>query len=124
MLPTVVRLTRLGIYRDGGSLTACFESSDNTEYCLLFPINFRLSPSEFEAPRFMQPLLERYIRTEYKSPMTGVVSPEFKKESGSVSWSEARALLDSMEPQLEGFDSDYLWVFESMREAAAEDGAR
>jgi len=124
MLPRVVRLTGLDIYRDGGSLSASFESNNENEYSLFFPIDHRSisDTGMVEKKCYKSPILKKHIRTEYKSPITGIVSPDWKHESNPISWNEARTLMESIKPHLEGFVSDYLWVFGSMQDAAAKDG--
>lgn len=120
MLPRIIKLTSLGSYRDGGSLSASFEGDDGNEYTLLFKVDF--SGKVTEHKRYKAAFLERYVPTEYKSPVTGDVSLSWKHESEPISWQEARGLLEQLHPHLEGFVSDYLWVFESMLEVAARDG--
>lgn len=123
MLPRVVRLTRFDTYRDGGSISASFESDDKSEYTLLFKIDLRRSAHGDESKRcYKSAFLEKHSCTEYKSPITGVVSPDWKHESGPVSWNEARTLLEEIKPKVKGFVSDYIHVFEQMLNAAARDG--
>ena len=122
-MPRVVRLTSLDTYRDGGSISASFESDDRNEYTLLFKIDIGRSVHGDESKCYYKSaFLEKHRRTEYKSPITGVVSPDWKHESSPVPWNEARTLLEEIKPQVEGFVSDYIHVFEQMLNAAARDG--
>jgi hypothetical protein len=119
MLPYITKLTNLGIYRDGGSLGASFESDDENQYNLLFKID---SASAAEGRQSYEAFLEKFIPTEYKSPVTGDVSPGFRHESEPITWEEARSLLEQLKPHLEGFVSEYFRVFGRMLEVAARDG--
>ena len=119
MLPHITKLTNLDVYRDGGSLGASFESDDENQYNLLFKIDSVLVAKGLHR---YSAFLEKFIPTEYKSPVTGDVSPGCRHESEPVTWEEARSLLEQLKPHLEGFVSEYFWVFERMSEVAARDG--
>lgn len=124
MLPSVTQLTELGFYRDGGSLCVSFKGTESAiEYNLLFPIsNGPAFDRTLTNCVFKSPILETYTTGQYVSPVTGVSSPTTAKESTAICWAEARSLLEAVRPYLSGFQSEYLWVFEAMRSAAASDG--
>lgn len=124
MLPTVARMTGLDIYRDGGSLSASFQDQDKNEYTLFFPVDHESAMANVPRAkkRFRQPILKKHIRSEYKSPITGVVSPKWEEEQTLSSWNDACILLERMEPKLGELVSDYHYVFKYMQEAAAKNG--
>lgn len=125
MLPRVVSLKRLDVHRDGGSISASFEGDEKNTYCLFFPINLNFKTSlETESLGYKSPILEKYTNIEYKSPITGVSSPDSKKESIPISWNQARSLLEELRPHLDGFASDYIWVFGEMLNAAENHGRK
>jgi hypothetical protein len=120
MLPQVARLTSLDVYRDGGSISASFQGTDGDSYTLFFKIHrgwVDSLPAKYEAP-----VLDRYTPTENKIPITGVADPTWAKQSGPVSWPDARILLDELTPHFAGFSSEYQWVFGRMVAAANGDG--
>ena len=124
MLPTVVQLTHLDVYRDGGSLSMSFKSTDSAiDYTLLFPID--RSPAfdpALKCPTFKPPVLEIYRAGQYVSPVTGISTPNMTKETTSTGWVDACGLLEAVRPHLPGFQSEYLWVFEAMVSAAMSEG--
>jgi len=120
MIPRITKLTSLDIYRDGGSLSVSFEGDDGNGYDLLFKVD--CSGEATGHKRYKSAFLERYIPDEYKSPVTGDVSPSHKHESEPISWQEARSLLEQLQPHLQGFVSEYDRVFEMMLAVAARDG--
>lgn len=125
MLPRVVSLKRLDVHRDGGSLSASFEGEKKNTYCLFFPINLKSKTNlESESLGYKSPILEKYTNIEYKSPITGVSCPDWKKESIPISWNHARSLLEELKLYLDGFTSDYIWVFGEMLNAAENDGRK
>lgn len=121
MLDTKISgLTNLGIYRDGGSISASFAGADGFEYCLFFGIR---RPRENDAPAgYRSPLLQWFRSGEYRSPITGDVSPFEEEDSEPIPWSEARRILNELSQFFEDFSSDYRWVFGEMISAAAQDG--
>lgn len=124
MSPKVRQLTGLDVYRDGGSLSVSFRSiAPEVEYTLLFPIsNGPAFDPTLTNCSFKAPILETYTAGQYVSPVTGVSSPTTTKECTAICWSEARALLEAVRPYLSDFQSEYLWVYEAMRSAAASEG--
>ena len=116
----VVSLTRLGTYRDGGSISASFRGADGIDYCLFFGIRGRRMEGELASYR--SPRLEWFGAAEYRSPVTGDISPVGEKDSAPVTWPEARRVLKELVPLYEDFSSEYRWVFGEMVDAAAEDG--
>lgn len=123
MALTVTQLESLDIYRDGGSLSVSFTGQEtNVQYCLLFPIKSSPADCTSKIYRYWQPVLEVYRTVPYVSPKTGFSNPMTQKENNPISWAEAIALLESIKPHMVGFESDYTWVFEAMRSAAATEG--
>ena len=120
MIPRVNKLTALDVYRDGGSLSATFTGFDERiSCCLLFPIldGPAFNPS-LTLCTYRRPLLTTYTQTIYVSPITGASSPDYKKEEIGVSWLEAKQLLSQIEPKVADSESEYLWVFQEMKNAA------
>jgi hypothetical protein len=120
MLPQIAKLTRLDVYRDGGSISASFHGTDGDDYTLFFQ---RDRPATAETTTsFSFPKLHRYTPTEYKSPITGVATPDWKRQESVLSWADARALLDLMALDVESLATDYPEVYPAMRSAAMVDG--
>jgi len=119
-IPIAHRLKSLGVYRDGGSVSASFTEVDSdTEYCLFFKIGF--SPNTDSKPRprkFRHAILKINKKAIYLSPITNISTPSFETEERSISWSDALKLLEALRPQMADFKSDYLWVFEEMVDCA------
>ena len=122
MLPRIGRLLRLDVYRDGGSLSASFEGEDGVQYTLLFKVNTRADMLVSQTKSYKYAALEKYVRSDYKSPVTGIVSPDWKHESHEISWEDARAVLQALAPQVKQFASEYHHVFPLMLEVAKRDG--
>lgn len=115
----IVALESLDIYRDGGSISASFLGDDTKEYCLFFGVKRRRTP---EPPSYASPILKSFTPSEYRSPVTGDVSPMWVEDSRAVTWSDARAILQELLLYMPAFTPDHLWVYEEMVEAAAENG--
>jgi hypothetical protein len=116
----IVALENLGIYRDGGSVSASFSGDDARTYCLFFGIKRRQTKEQ--PPGYRSPVLQSFTPSEYRSPVTGDVSPMWIEDSKSVTWQEARAILEEISGYMAAFKSDYLWVYQEMVEAAAMNG--
>jgi hypothetical protein len=116
----VVALKRLDIYRDGGSVSVSFVGANGFQYCLFFGIGRQATPDL--AAGYRSPLLKWFRVFEYRSPITGDVSPGSEPDSHTIEWSEARRILDDLAPFAAGFKSDHHWVFKEMVEAAAQHG--
>jgi hypothetical protein len=116
----IVALESLDIYRDGGSVSASFLGADGLEYCLFFGIG-RWRTAEVAAT-YRSPVLKWFRPAEYRSPVTGDVSPVWTEDSHPIEWTEARRILDELSRFFAEFESPYRWVFDEMVEAAAENG--
>jgi hypothetical protein len=114
----------LDVYRDGGSVSASFMSTEAIkQYCLLFPIE--RSPAfdpELNVYCYKPPVLETYVSTPYTSPITGITSPGFAQESVPLSWPEATALLSSLKPFTASLDPDQFGIYERMTAIATSKG--
>jgi hypothetical protein len=116
----IVGLQRLDVHRDGGSVSAAFKGADGIEYCLFFGISGPRQPDAVR--RYRAPSLEWFRSAEYRSPITGEVSPVCEKDSAPITWNEARRILDELTPLYESFGSKDRSVFPEMVDAAANDG--
>lgn len=116
----IVALTYLGVYRDGGSVSASFLGRNGLEYSLFFGIRgMRMADVP---PGYRSPMLRWFRPAEYRSPVTGDVSPMWTEDFHSIEWAEARRILKDLSPFFESFESEYRWVFEEMVAAAEENG--
>lgn len=80
MLPEIVKLTKLDDYRDGGSLSASYESKENIKCTLFFKIKGReLSKDGVSIRICNSPVIHKSICNDYISLITGVTSPDWKK---------------------------------------------
>lgn len=122
MIPEVARLTSLDIYRDGGSLSASFESKGKIECTLFFPIKRSETKKGVPLRTYNQPVIDKYTRNDYTSPVTGVISPDWKKDTTQITWEDAAKLLSDLKPFMNGFVSDYLSVFDEMQKIATNNG--
>jgi hypothetical protein len=120
MLPQVVRLTSLDVYRDGGSVSVSFDARDGSEYTLFFQVDLRAARGD--EPTYGEALLRKATRTEYVSPVTGGSSPDWRRESVGITWGEARDLLEVLQPHARHLSSSSRSKFEYMCDVAARDG--
>jgi len=122
LIPQVSNLKQLDVYRDGGSLSASFESKEKIAYCLFFKINH--NEEKTKTRTYHSPVLEKYIENNYTSKITGVTSPDWKKETISINWENAVKILNDLKPFMSDFKSEYTWVFKEMEEIAANEGTK
>ena len=116
----IAALKRFNLYRDGGSVSASFLGDDGKEYCLFFGIVRRQTARR--AAGYAAPVLKSFTPSEYRSPVTGDVSPTWIKDAQSLTWEEARGILAAVSWHLAGLDSRERRIYEEMVAAAAEDG--
>lgn len=110
----IAELLSLDVYRDGGSLSASFRDNDGARHALVIWIDNDASGKSDGFKIYKSASIESFIESEYLSSVTGVSSPRSEKREKRISWSEAANLLGKLEPFLEGFVSDYLWVYHRM----------
>jgi hypothetical protein len=96
-------LISLDGYRDGGSVGASYESDDQVQCSLIFPIAKKYSDPG--GPTYRAPVLDVYEPSPYTSPVSGVTSPDWKRESRQISLEEAGELLRAMKPMLASVDA-------------------
>jgi hypothetical protein len=118
---TRIRLEGLDVYRDGGSISASFLNAEGISNTLFFKINIRATEPD-GPPKYFPPVLKTLKMLKRTSPVTAVTTPYWQEEERASSWLEARRILDALEPQVEGFVSNYRWVFAVMQEVAASEG--
>ncbi len=116
MIPKIVKLLSLDIYRDGGSLSALFSDQEDIQHELVFLIEHadRNSYEQTEILKYRAAVIKSFLKSEYVSPVTGksIENTDIKEEN--ISWIEATTLLENIKPFINHFQSEYLWVFESM----------
>jgi hypothetical protein len=117
---TQLRLERLDIYRDGGSISVSFFDVAGVSNTLFFRIN--ISATKPDEQKYFPPILEKYVPVQRTSPITGKTRRDWDKEERASSWLEANQILTALEPQFTDFVSNYRWVFAEMQEAAASEG--
>lgn len=123
MSHTVVQLTSLDTYRDGGSMSVSFLDDEGVNCTLMFPINMVAHGQlEFENLGYREPRLEVFRRTERVSRVTGLSSFDLEKMSEPVSWEIARSILRQVDPFIRGFDTSYARVYPEMVAIARNDG--
>ncbi|MDP9193909.1 MAG: hypothetical protein M3P06_19620 [Acidobacteriota bacterium] len=118
----ITELLRLDVYRDGGSVSVSFQGDDGKQYCLFFGI--RSESFHEKVKRYRQPVLKISTPSEYTSPVTGVSSADWRRESHEVAWGEADTFLQTLRPLSQDFQSNYSWVFAEMLRAVACEGGR
>jgi hypothetical protein len=118
--PQVAKLTGFDVYRDGGSIGAFFRGVDGDDYTLFFQRDC-FSTAEMTTS-FALPRLHRYTATEYRSPITGVATPDWKRQEIEIAWTDARALLDVFAAWVQDPAVDCPDVYPKMVAAAMADG--
>lgn len=114
MIPSIKSLKSLGVYRDGGSLSVTYEDEPGNHHELIFYIDNRAVGSSGYLRRYRGASIVSYIKSQYVSPITGIVLPDVEKQEIPISWPQAAELLSKLEPYLIEFESEYLWVFGDM----------
>ena len=123
MIPNAVRLSGLDIYRDGGSLSVSFEDDAGVECTLMFPVDLVATGGRsFKRLGYKLPILQRFVARTVISPITGIERPEIDSSEVSVTWADASRILQALEHQLPGINTDYAWVFPEMLVAAEREG--
>ncbi len=123
MLPSIIRVTGLDIYRDGGSMSASFQDDSGLELTLMFPVQLTArSPGALDILGYGLPLLERHFSGERISPVTGLISRDWKHESEQLTWEQASRILKTLEPLLDGFVTTYAHLYASMVQIANDNG--
>lgn len=120
----VTSMTRLGTYKDGGSLSVSFNGTSTEErYTLIFRVIWDTAfDRNRETPSYSRAELTVFRMTAYTSPITGITMPHEKEGYVDVTWDEAAALLEQLQPFYVSFQSTYRWVFPAMVKAAAAHG--
>ena len=121
MAPSIKELISLDVYRDGGSLSVTYSDGSENQFELIFTIDNEASESYRTRRFYKSATVIRYEKSEYVSPVTGIVSKKFERTEAPISWTDAVALLHSVEPLMNSFESDYFWVFGSMLAVAIND---
>lgn len=123
MSHTVIQLTSLDTYRDGGSLSVSFLDDEGVNCTLMFPINMGArSQLGFGNLGYREPRLEVFRRTERVSRVTGLSSFDSEELSEPVSWEIARSILRQVDPFIRDFDTKYARVYPEMVSIARNDG--
>lgn len=114
------KLIGFDLYRDGGSVSMSYRTAQGIQCELTFKAN--LVPPEYKPNGYVEALLDQYIPTARTSPITGITDHSTKVESRSITWNEAKEVLEHFRPQVSGFTTDYQWVYPEMTRAAASNG--
>ncbi len=120
MLPKVAKLTGFDVYRDGGSIGAFFLGADGDDYTLFFQLD-HFATAEMTAS-FASPRLHRYTATQYESPITGVATPDLKRQEIELTWADARVLLHAFAGRVEELAVNRPDVYPMMVAAAMAEG--
>lgn len=119
MKPEIQELISLDVYRDGGSLSASYRDSEGTQRVLMFSIDNAINENEGALRSYKSASVESYIKIECENPITGIPYQKTEMKEEQVSWELATNILESLEPLISKFNSEYLWVFKSMVEIAS-----
>jgi hypothetical protein len=112
---SIVRLKSLDTYRDGGSVSASFEESEHCTATLMFRIRMGMNDAnQLVKKGYKVPTLDRSIKVERISPVTGKANVDWDRSSEEIFWEVARAILRKLEPLVPSLESDYKEVFPSM----------
>ena len=122
MLPKISQATQLATYRDGGSMSVSFKGEGNAEFTLMLRVMLDGSVKQSEKRGYASPKLQRYRPFERVSPVTGLVSTDWYNETITLTWHEARVLLERIGPFLDGLVSDFLYVYPQMVDIAKREG--
>ena len=113
MIPQVAKLLSLDVYRDGGSLSVSFADNNGTQHELGFLIEHTEDQKE-PLKKYQSAIIESFLKSEYVSPVTGIATEKTNIKKNTIAWSEAASLLKKIKPLVKDFQSEYIWVFESM----------
>ena len=115
MPPAVLAVERIEMIRDGGSLWAMYAASDGFSYTLGLPIKMQ----DRERTGYRLPFRGRRIPVERDGVRVG------NRHEGvtELSWSEAKALLESMRNLVDQRDAFQCEHFEQMLYVAEHDGS-
>jgi hypothetical protein len=105
VIPEVVKLLSLDVYRDGGSLSALFADRDGTQHELAFLIKHTKEQHE-PIKQYKEAVIKSFIKNKYVSPVTGLSTDKFDKKEKSITWNDAIELLNKISPLIEEFKSD------------------
>jgi hypothetical protein len=118
LLPTVHRIIKVELIRDGGSLAAMFEADGGGEYTLFMRIKVAASGSPtVERLGYHEPILIDCDPTKRPPDTDKVIHSPLGGPSVSVSWNDARALLHAISNLARGLSrhrSDLLAEMESI----------
>jgi hypothetical protein len=117
----IVRLEQLGQYRDGGSVSASFETEDGLRHVLFFRIK-RHDDGSFRPRCYTSAVLREFTPSEYRSPVTGDVTSMWIEGERQIPWEEARAILAELAPFASEHVSKDSWIYGEMVDAADHDG--
>ena len=104
-------------------MSASFFDPSGIEYTLLFPISLVARLSGIQCVGYHPPVLERHVRVERTSPITGITDKSWNTERLAMNWQEARRLLMEMQPLVSEFSTEYEYVYPEMVKVAQTEGA-
>ncbi len=113
----IVAFVRFAVYRDGGSVSATFTGADGIEYSLFFQVGQPEPPGE--PRRYAAAVLKWSATFDYRSPVTGDISPGSRADSAPVTWAEARRILHELAPLVPSDPHDQTLFAEMTRAAAS-----
>jgi hypothetical protein len=96
MIPSVCRLDRVEMLRDGGSLTAIFENERAARYILLIPIHMAKEGAEWKRLGYRSPVLIDCDPKKRPPNTDRVLYSELCGPDTPVSWAEARTVVEAI----------------------------
>ncbi|AFY39646.1 hypothetical protein Lepto7376_3443 [[Leptolyngbya] sp. PCC 7376] len=95
-------------------MSAIYGDISGNQYELILNVDNRDTGTFSSMKAYKSASLVSFIKSEYVSPITGIVLPKFEELERAISWSDAYNLLKKLQPFIKDFDSKYIWVFGSM----------
>ena len=115
MLPVVTRVTLIDIYRDGGSLGVNFYGAEKEQCRLFFRVKLQniLNKKGFITDTiiigYLEPVITISVPVNLTSKVIEVTHTEYENIERTLSWEEARNLLETMKDLVENFEMEDEW---------------
>ncbi|WP_295613137.1 hypothetical protein [Chamaesiphon sp. GL140_3_metabinner_50] len=115
MLPVATRVTTIDIYRDGGSLGVNFDGAEQEKCRLFFRVKRQnvLNEKGFITDTirigYLEPVITISAPVNLTSKIIEVTHTEYESIERTLSWEEARNLLETMKDLVENFEVEDMW---------------
>ena len=101
-------------FRDG-SIGIAFVDSEGVHRDLILNNDYHASEKLLEGAVYKSAEIHSFIKSEYKSPVTGVSYPKTDVSKSPISWKAASDLLNQMEKMKSTYDTESTEILEWMQ---------